>query len=369
MGRPHPKARANHPATTSAPIGPDASLTRERNVDAVARGAPPQARAVAERSIEAELVRAVGARLHSLSAIAVIAPKRVVVDLPGKGTIETTAETRATLTLSAQKIALEFSPALFFDVALLRNTELSTIELDFATSSIRVGFGGVSGIGFGDPRDTIAERLTELAAGLVAGTPVSRSGYNPFLDPDIRRTWALLASNWERAGSSGSQRLSLTELSRIGVRASLVLGSGFRSKLDSAEVLLVQNTYVVLGIHKGQMTSPDDLRPDHVTVELTPGMQVSSGDVVVRISRAAIHRGGRVDIDPSGELPPRRDLELVGRSKIYSPTKAVIAQQIMDAASAALGRFILANRHAVPGVDLLDIAVHLDEAPPRLRKR
>ena len=198
---------------------------------------------------------------------------------------------------------------------LVENILLEAVSYSFVHQKTDLRFKRVAAWDKYDPSEQFSHQIKQKIAALLAGTPLARSGYDPQNDPDVGATLDAVARNL--AKNSKPTRSKFYSVIADATRAEITLRA--RREIvqrdgDSA-VRLPAGAQLTLG--SGLLNSNEDARawllnwrnkatPRLTSLEVScPGglyiqlQDPNSGRLrdAVRITRAQLHRGARLDID------------------------------------------------------------------------
>ncbi|MBP6629374.1 MAG: hypothetical protein KA297_08080 [Kofleriaceae bacterium] len=331
---------------------------------------------------------------------------RASVTIPGgreltgdfKGSVVTQGPTTVTVEVTPTQVRIRMSPSLLADVTFpVRNAWIDGAGINLATGA---AFADVrdGGTGVVSSVDAVGQTIIEHLTNGIAGTPLAKPGYAPMQDPDLRHTLDAVISQFNRAftskGGGGKPSVGADELRDVSAGATFALRGG-ASFVDKGTGLdLAPGAAVSIDIDGGNsvgglLASAGDVKTAASAAQVravrlrTEGMMVyAEGAPVARIHGLRIARGGALSIAPN-------DLELLGKAAEARQTESGLAG-LVSALALAVGRPDVAdgayrhaqhptmvsgmarakiekelaanvirllrdNRHAVGGVDLVEV--------------
>ncbi len=300
----------------------------------------------------------------------------------GWNPLTTTDPTQVNLSVSATGLSISFWPALLVDAVYpLSNVAWRSLRWDFRTGA--VGGIDVSNTQIGVPIASVVRGEIDAFIGkLLAGTPLSKAGYQPFQDKDLGGTLKSLQSRFATSGSAGGDpgEVGPKDINHVSAAAS------FTTKKAISQ-----------GTPQGALSIPAGAGLD-VRVDLAgtgadlakggmPGINAvhigsdgivlqKDGAPVAKLMGLSILPGGIVDVtsfQPLGSVAKAADTEsglrgLIALFQVAAALKGQNTGQMVDldpgvvnglaekeiegALTKALQQIILDHADAVPGVDL-----------------
>jgi len=300
----------------------------------------------------------------------------------GWNPLTTTDPTQVNLSVSATGLSISFWPALLVDAVYpLSNVAWRSLRWDFRTGA--VGGIDVSNTQIGVPIASVVRGEIDAFIGkLLAGTPLSKAGYQPFQDKDLGATLKSLQSRFATSGSAGGDpgEVGPKDINHVSAAASFTTkkaisqgtpqgalsipaGAGLDVRVDLAGTgadLAKGGMPGINGVH---------IRSDGIVLQ-------KDGAPVAKLMGLSILPGGIVDVtsfQPLGSVAKAADTEsglrgLIALFQVAAALKGQNTGQMVDldpgvvnglaekeiegALTKALQQIILDHADAVPGVDL-----------------
>lgn len=147
--------------------------------------------------------------------------------------VTTDTRTNASLRMTASTLEVHFVPGLHVDVPRpLSDVELESVVYDFKTGRVtRVGMRDTQGLftlGWFSAQGRVRDAVTQMVADVLAGSPVSRPGYDPMRDPKAKQTLADLAAKMSK-GTDKPSPVAASEVKGASVDATIRLERPFRT--------------------------------------------------------------------------------------------------------------------------------------------
>ncbi|HEY4175336.1 MAG TPA: hypothetical protein VGM90_00820 [Kofleriaceae bacterium] len=316
--------------------------------------------------------------------------------------VSTAYPTNVTARITATGVSVSFSPPMFVNGngwVGLRNAEIRGAHLDFATGQVHADVDDARGFtGFISIKDTLAQMITHSITKGVANTPLAHPGYSPTHDTNLQASiqsvlHAIQGMVTSEPGKPASTMpVGTKEMTGPSVGGSVVAklggsflqnGNGLVIAPGSSVSVDVQGESNIAELQRSQEGGVDPARgldAAHVSgVHLSASNLVvqAKGKPVARLLDLTLHPGGAITIDRMealGAVANARGTEssfailiaLVARSQgdlntannayNYAGNPQVVdsvtRRLIQDELTKSVHELVLANRAAVPGVDL-----------------
>jgi len=307
-------------------------------------------------------------------------------------TIHTVSDTRVEATVTSSRLTVNFTPELVITSNSFPypNIWLEQIRFDFSTGTFSYSIsarggtwaaGWVSSV-FGG--SGVNESMTSGLSSLFSGLPADMRtpGYDPFADPNLGSNVSSFLSSF--SSGSGSPGAGVPTASDIGINAEFVLGGEIRRSSGSFSLVIPSGTRVSVdvGLQGGIPESLRDVRVNRIRVQLyhpagsSANVELSilgASLPVVILSSATFTSGGGLQFDYTeilevGEFFFR---SLIAAAAVESGQGGALGEDALDARQPRvhavidariqqdlgpmLRDLILANRHAIPGMDLGEV--------------
>jgi hypothetical protein len=242
----------------------------------------------------------------------------------------TRAPTRVSVTATATGLRFVMSPPIFVDAPWpAENVQVHSASYNYG-GGVSVSTRSGEGWGWFDVSDEVHSAISSLIMNAVTGTPMSRSGYNPFTDANVGETLSQVGSRAATGGASGGSAtsgaapggVSPEQLTQVGGGASMTVDAGFVFRSDAGGVQVPAGTTITVAA-QGQGTmaqlgaAQDDrqrgaaLALDGITIQSSGITLLKGTSPIARITGLRIERGGNVVITEMQPLGAAGDLAAV----------------------------------------------------------
>lgn len=311
--------------------------------------------------------------------------------------IKTIRATTITVSVSRGELRIFTSPTLDIDATWpAQNMSIYGAGVNFGTGRSFADVSLIRGLGEGfiDMSDRAKGSITKLIDGAIAGTAMSKPGYDPFSDKDLMGTLARIKSNFESlpdAGGGGGDvtaaDASLTALSATlkmqapfsqmqdGVGVSVASGTSIRaSAYGAANLPRLQGAASPADAAKAATIQSLGLSSDGVILE-------KKGKPIAKLESLTFHRGGKVTLDrftllgsgaaaagfeslirlvaaaagaASQGVPAELGVGIAAQRGDLDPqfVRGLSKSMVEDGLTKAAQQMIADNRNVIPGVDL-----------------
>lgn len=232
----------------------------------------------------------------------------------GWNQLQTTAPTGVWLNVSRTQLRVSFSPALEVDAQWpLSNVAWRGFTYDFAQG--RLVHVDVENTQIGIPvAGSVEDGVRGFVAKLVAGTPLTRRGYDPAADADLGATIRKLQTNFQgQRGSAEPGELRPQQVTNVGLSATVRTTTPIEAMSGRAGLSIPAGATLTLGASLEGDGATVASAASRGAVPGVRGLDLSSSDLllqrdgepIARIRALRVGRGGVVDVtdfEPLGSL-------------------------------------------------------------------
>lgn len=307
--------------------------------------------------------------------------------------VRTRTATTLTVRVTADAISIDTSPDIFIDATYpAENMLLYGITYRFASGAIDVRLGrDTEGWGFLDYRPEATAKFQEIVRSGLAGTPAAQRNYNPMTDPNPMSTLQAIADGFARQPTGGGAAVRPAQLTRPGAggtvvtRSAVDVGDGNgRAHIDagaSIDIAIVGSGDLgSMLAAAGPQAAATAANVQSISLTSATGIHLMRGDKpVAKLTDVVMRRGGMIEVrrfeleggaavaaglealvrllagaaDASSRGAPDGLAIAIGASRAEPTIVNGMAQSEIEAnLTAAVRQMIIANRAALPGLDL-----------------
>jgi len=303
--------------------------------------------------------------------------------LPGSDsdkTIHTLTDTRVNISVTAKELYIWFTPALVITSGTWPHPDMQLTHVSFDFTAGTFGFGA-EGPNYAWWIGNAKDKLTAGLAGLFGAMPSAMRvpGYNPFSDANIQSNLAAFFSNM--SSPSGSAPADMPKATGLKMSATVTLGGEIRQTSGRFSLVIPSGTSITISVNLsgGIPTNLRDIRISSLDLKLWhPGNKNSNvefrvldaGFPLIYISSATFSSGGHLQFSYvlASEVVEAAGRRFLAELAVAAGQGGQIGEDALRADQPKLHAFvdallhsnlepllqdlILANRHAIPGMDL-----------------
>jgi hypothetical protein len=312
--------------------------------------------------------------------------------------LRTESESRFRSAVTRDALEISFSPPILIDALWpAMNMQLGGIKREFSSGETKVFLASIRGVAEGlvDFSEDAKKEIASLVNSAVSGTAMERRGYNPMQDPQIVSTLENLADHFRQQPSQGVSNIEYRDFGSPKIDIQLCLETDFRHIEKNAGLSVRQGTTIdVLISGHGNLATMMASRTtaekaaatniDSVTISSDGLLVVVNDKPIAYLDRLRMDRGGVVTLEKmrlEGVAGQAEGMESVvrmvasamnwvsggapidGAMKMGANSRDVLATFVPDAVRVEIEKtltqgvkeILLANRNAVPELDLVEI--------------